>query len=237
MAYLTQGDIESSAGGWGYQDFKYGGQKMTSAQWTSFCADLINSVTAAINSYCKVTSFEQTTYTEYHNGRGASAELGEYLPRDRTFLMREQPVMSVTSVSENTASETSAPSWTTRIQRAAGIAANSADYAVLQRGTMTYIWFFQNVPAFGSNNVQITYVAGYAAASAELDAIRMIAQQIVSNYLAKYRALQEASAARTIGTKESADMFKVQVPDVMTPDVRSQLDSFKRMRCMGSAWR
>jgi hypothetical protein len=105
------------------------------------------------------------------------------------------------------------------------------------RGSLTYIRFDQNVPAKGNNNVKAVYVAGYAAGSAQLDAIRMIAQQISDNFLAKKKALQEASSARTMGTKDAADMFKVQASDVFTPDIKMQLDNFKRTRAMGAAWR
>lgn len=237
MVYLTQEDVESSGGGYGYADFKQAGAAMNAQQWQRFCDQLIDSITAAINSYCKVTSFEQATYTEYHNGRGATGDLGEYTERDRIFLIREQPVNSVTSVSEDLASSVDAPSWTARVQRAAGISPGTADYRLVARGTLSYIRFDQNVPARGNGNVKIVYVAGYDPDSAQLDAIRMIAQQISDNFLAKKKALQEASAARTIGTKDSVDMFKVQASDVFTPDVKMQLDNFKRTRAMGPAWR
>lgn len=237
MAYLTQTDIEASGGGWAYAEFRQGGSPMDTTKWATFCTNLIDSITSAINSYCKVTSFEQANYTEYHNGRGASAELGEYLERDRIVMLREQPVISVTSVSEDLANTIDAPSWTARVQRSVGIVAGTADYRVMARGTLTYIYFDQNVPRRGSNNVKIVYVAGYAASDPRLDAIRMIAQQISDNFLAKKKALQEAGAARMIGTKESADMFKIQASDLFTPDIKMQLDNFKRTRAMGSAWR
>lgn len=237
MVYLTQSDIEASGGGFGYADFKQAGIVMTATQWQLYCDHLIDSITAAINSYCKVSSFEQSTYTEYHTGRGASAELGEYLDRDRIIMLREQPVVSVTSVSEDLGSAVDAPSWTARIQRAVGITAGTGSYRVMSRGTLTYLYFDQNVPAKGSNNVKIVYVAGYEVDSPTLDAIRMIAQQISDNFLAKKKALQEAGAARTIDTKDAADMFKIQASDLFTPDIRMQLDNFKRTRAMGPACR
>ena len=237
MVYLTQEDVEASGAGYGYGDLKQAGTAMNAQQWQRFCDQLIDSITAAINSYCKVTSFEQATYTEYHNGRGATGDLGEYTERDRIFMIREQPVNSITSVSEDIASSVDAPSWEARVQRAVGIAAGSADYSIVARGTLSYIRFDQNVPASGTGNVKIVYVAGYDPDSAQLDAIRMIAQQISDNFLAKKKALQEASAARTIGTKDSVDMFKVQAADVFTPDIKMQLDNFKRTRAMGPAWR
>ena len=237
MVYLSQSDIESSGGGYGFGDFKQAGVTMTATQWQLFCDRLIDSITAAINSYCKLTSFEQNTYTEYHSGRGATGELGEYMERDRIMLLREQPVVSVTSLSEDLGDATSAPSWTARVQRAAGILAGSADFQIMTRGSFSYIYFHQNVPSKGSNNVIVVYVAGFEADSEEIDAIRMIAQQISDNFLAKKKALQEASAARTMGTKDSVDMFKIQASDLITPDIRMQLDNFKRTRAGGPAWR
>ena len=54
---------------------------------------------------------------------------------------------------------------------------------------------------------------------------------------ALFAQLQEAGAARTIATKDAADMFKIQASDILTPDIRVQLDNFKRTRAMGPAWR
>ena len=123
------------------------------------------------------------------------------------------------------------------MQRAVGILPGTADFRIATRGSFSYIYFEQNVPSKGNNNVKVVYVAGFDSDSEEIDAIRMIAQQISDNFLAKKKALQEASAARMIGTKESADMFKVQASDVFTPDIRMQLDNFKRTRAGGPAWR
>jgi hypothetical protein len=238
MVYLLQSDIESSGGGYGYADFKQAGTAMTATQWQLYSIRLIDSITSAINHYCRVTSFEENTYTEYHDGRGASAELGEYMTRDRTFLLREQPATSITSVSENLASTINPIAWTARTPRTTTSAVGAADYELLARGTLSYIYFHQNVPAKGQNNVKIVYVAGWDSDSERLDDIRLIAMQIADNFLARRKRYQEANAARTNGTQDSADMFKLDNNgDVFTPDIKMQLDKYRRYRTGGVAWR
>lgn len=238
MVYLLQSDIEASGGGYGYSDFKQAGSTMTATQWQLYCIRLIDSITSAINRYCRVTSFEENTYTEYHDGKGASAELGEYTERDRTFLLREQPVTSVTSVSENLANTTDAIAWTARIPRTTTSTTGLADYELLTRGTISYIYFYQDVPAKGKNNVKIVYVAGYDADSDRLDDIRLIAMQIADNFLGRKKRYQEANAARTVGTQDSADMFKLDAEGaVFTQDIKMQLDKYRRYRTGGVAWR
>lgn len=238
MVYLSQSDVESSGGGYGYADFKQAGVTMTATQWQLYCERLIDSITSAINHYCRLTSFEQNTYTEYHDGRGPTGELGEYLERDRIVMIREQPVNSITSVSENLASVADPIAWTARVQRTAISAVGLADFELLKRGSLSYLYFNQNVPAKGKNNIQIIYVAGYDPDSELMDDIRMIAMQIADNILGRRKRFQEANAARTNGTKDAADMFKLdQDGAVFTPDIRMQLDKYRRQRAGGAAWR
>ena len=238
MVYLLQSDVESSGGGYSYTDFKQAGTTMTATQWQLYCYRLIDSITSAINHYCRLTSFEQNTYTEYHDGRGASAELGEYLERDRMFLMREQPVNSVTSVSENVNNVIDPIAWTARVPRTTISTLGLADYEVLTRGHLSYIYFNQNVPAKGKNNVKLIYVAGYDPDSELLDDIRLIAQQIADNFLARRKRFQEANEARTNSTRDAADMYRLDANGaVFTDDVRLQLDKYRRYRTGGIAWR
>lgn len=238
MVYLLQSDIEVTGGGFSYLDFKQAGVIMTATQWQLYCDRLADSITSAINHYCRLTSFEQNTYTEYHDGRGASAELGEYLERDRIFLLREQPVNSVTSVSENRASVIDPIAWTARTPRTTTSTTGLADYELLNRGSLSYIYFNQNVPAKGKNNVKIVYVAGYDDDSETMDDIRYIAMQICDNFLGRKKRFQEANAARTNGTQDAADMYKLDADGaVFTPDIRLQLDKYRRCRTGGIAWR
>ena len=239
MVYLTRTDMERSGGGFGYTDFKEAGVTMTEAQWIQYCDLLIASVTSAINRYCRIGSFESATYTEYHDGSGASGDLGEYTERDRIFLLREQPVISITSVSEDVAATINAPSWTARVQRTSTTPTGTADYQLLTRGgSLSYLYFVTNVPAKGKGNLKVVYLAGYAATSDVIDDIRIIALQIIDNIFSRRKRLQEANAARMTGTKDSADMFKLDADGaIFTPDIRMQLDKYRRQRAGGTAWR
>lgn len=234
MVYLTQMDIEGSGGGYTYSDMKKAGVAMTASEWETYCDQLINAITAAINTFCRVHSFEAETYTEVHDGRGANGEYGDYLERDRIYLLRETPVISITSVKEDVAAKSAVPSWTSRTVRSALAA---GDYEVLKRGSVSMIRFHQNVPAYGTNNVQIVYVAGYQSFSEQLDDIRSIALQMADNHLARKKSLQERNQARQNATKDAAEMFHLD-PDIMTEDIQLQLKKYQRQRSGArQAWR
>ena len=239
MAYLSQDDVESTGGGYGYADFKQAGVVMTADQWQLYCERLIDAIDSAINHYCRVPSFEINTYTELHDGRGPTGDLGEYLPRDKLFLMRQQPVVSLISVSENINDPSNPIAWTPRVLRTTTSPSGGADFELLVRGTsLSYIQFWNNIPAKGRNNVQIIYTAGYDADAEIMDDIRMIAMQIADNLLGRKKRYQEANAARQSSTKDAADMFRMDADGaIFTEDIRLQLDKYRRQRTGGAAWR
>ena len=239
MTYLTQSDVESTGGGYCYSDFRQSGSVMTAAQWQLYCGELIAAIDSAINHYCRVPSFAINTYTELYDGRGPTGDRGEYLPRDRLFLLRQQPVVSLVSVSENINDPSDPIAWTPRVLRTTTSPTGGADFELLVRGTsLSYIYFWNNIPAKGRNNVQVVYTAGYAVGSELLNDIQFIAMQIADNLLGRKKRYQEANAARQSSTKDSTEMFRMDANGaIFTEDIRLQLDKYRRQRTGGAAWR
>lgn len=233
MAYCTQTDIEAYCG-YAYTDFKQGDAIMTSLQWGTFTTALIAGVSQQINLYCNRSGFESTEYTEYHNGRGMTGEKGrEYREIDRTFLPREQPVISVTSVSVDTAALESVPAWSAMTVRSA---LAGGDYVVMTDGIVTRIRFHDEVPRKGYDNVKIIYTAGYASGSAVLNDIKLICLDIIANILAKKKREAEAIVASWgSGTQEGANLIGLLRPEIITDDVKVRLAMYKRSR-RGAAW-
>ena len=120
MALVTQADIEEYTG-FTYTDFTESGQVMTSPQWASFIASLIPKVTQIIHRYCNVVSFEPVSYTEYHNGRGATnfdSSVTDYNDEDRTFYLRQLYVNDGSlTIYEDVASKMSVPELVLRQNR------------------------------------------------------------------------------------------------------------------------
>lgn len=234
MAYCTQTDIEARTS-YGADESKQAGTAMTAEQWASYCTSLIAEVTGAINRFCRRASFEAATYTDLYDGRGCSGDRGEYLETDRIFLLREQPVSSIMTVKVDISDQNQVPVWVTRTPRSAEAV---GDYGLVTRGPVSYLRFHNNVPRGGLNNVEITYVAGYAAGDPALDDIRGIALDIISQHLGRKKRLQEAIAARRLGTPDAAEMTPPAEPELtLTPDIKRRLAAYRRGPRIGRCYR
>lgn len=233
MAYCTQADIEARTG-YGAADFKIAGVQMTPEQWAAFCEGLIREVSMAVDRFCRRSSFEVREYLEYHDGRGCTGDGREFLEMDRIYIPREQPVVQVLSVREDLADPGQPPRWVTRTARGEGV---GGDYALYTRGPISYLRF-TTVPRRGHNNVEITYEAGYPATSGVLDDIRGICLDVIAQHLGKKKKLQEAIAARTTGTLDSAEMTPPAEPHLtLTTDVKRRLAAYRRGPRIGGAYR
>lgn len=233
MAYLTQTSIEEFSG-YGYQDFKIAGAAMTATQWATFCTHIVDWTTQLINRWCSVTSFEVHSVVEYHDGKGYSGDGSyEYVEWDKSYYLRE-PATGVISVEEDINPKTALPAWTTRYERSA---ATIGDYEVATRGELTKVRFHNNMPSQEQNNLRITYYAGYAAGSVQLNEIQFIANRIAANILTYKKKIQEAQTIRNMGTRDYAQMFEI--PDerkIMTEDIRRDLHKYRRYQLGGPTW-
>lgn len=216
MAYTTLEEIEARTG-YAASDFKQAGVAMTAEQWADETARLIAEVSNLIDRHCRRGSFEETEYTEYHDGDGQTGR-----ETDRIYYPREQPVLAVTSVAESLGD-----AWADR----------AGTYDVITKGSLTQIRFRATTPRKGAGNVRIVYTAGYAAGSPTLDAIRGVALHMIATLLEIKKKRQEAIAARTMGTRDAADMVPVTDPRVFSRDILERLAPYRRNATMGRMWR
>jgi len=232
MAYCTQAEIEAHTG-YSYNDFRQADAFMSSAQWIAYTTLIISGATQTINKYCQRGSFESAEYTEYHNGRGPTGDRGRYYRDiDKTFLPREQPVISVTSVHVDT-SASEVPAWTAMTVRGTGEIGN---FAVVSDGYVTRIVFHNNTPDAGNGNVKLVYQAGYASGSPVLADIKFITLDLISNFLAKKKREQEGVVASfDSGTQTIAQMISMLHPEIFTEDLKLRLAPYKRS-IRGNAW-
>jgi len=239
MTYISQSDIEQWTG-FSNADFKYGGTTMTSTQWTAFCTQIVKKVTQAIDRFCNVPTLETHTATEYHSGRNDAAQdfrnyfyagytiyNSAYTELDRTFFLREVVQTATTVKVEEDTTVTATPTWTERTQRTSTA---TGDFNVLQHNDLTSISFINNIPCSGRDNVRITYTAGYASGSAELDAINQAAIEIAQNLLLRKKKIQEASTIRGTGVRDYSPMFELLDEKVaLSENIKQTLIPYRRI--------
>ena len=239
MAYITKEEVEAYTG-FTYTDFRESGSVMTETQWDAFLESNISNVDQMINRYCNVTSFDPTTtIVEYHSGKGASDDegvsysgyflkpyAGSYIDNDREFYLRE-PLYTLTSVEEDVAPKTSAPSWTARVIRTTGIA---GDYELVTKNELSRVVFWQNIPTFGYNNVRITYKCGYGTNTQQYSEIKLCALRTMANFLLHKKKIQEAVNIRAQGVRDYSQMFDIMNESaLLTINVTTILDRYRRI--------
>lgn len=235
MAYATVSEIEAFTS-YSHTDFRKGGVVMTQEQWNVLLDILIDGATASINKFCGVETFGIATHAELHSGKPRDGETGGILESTRNYYLHHFPVISITSVEEDTAPKISAPNWVTRVRRGTGVA---GDYELVIFGSkLSYIRFHNNFPRAEVANIRITYRAGFPVGSDELNFMKTMTCQIVANALALKKKLQEAIAARNVGTRDAEEMFQITDPRIFTESLQKELIPFRRMRVPGSkSWR
>jgi hypothetical protein len=146
--YTTAAEVKQYSGNLAYTDF--GALFATDAAFITFIETVISRVERVIDDYCRVpaTFFKAAGLTlagELHDG-----------PEENDLLLNYRPVISVTSLYVNEASNNAAADWVIRSQ---GPGANKHFLLYLGRGL---IRFFEDAPGVGDQNVKATYVAGYS---------------------------------------------------------------------------
>lgn len=184
---------------------------------------LILKASRLIDRYCDVPDaffYGGSTITEYKDGKaygGVDAyqhtrRSQEYDDWRRTYVLDYTPVVSVTSVSENTVSVGSTPSW-------------SAITAYTLNSTSGRIVFAQAIePDEGVDNIRVIYVAGYASLPS---AIEMACEELVGNTL-KAMVKNLLNAQYRFGGK--AQPIEVQPAIDLTASVKQMLLPYKRLK-------
>ena len=226
MGYCNVNEL-STYTGFSPSDFKVNGKEMTEAEWNDFLDLIISNAYQKINRYCNVTSFETTTVTEYHDGRGSTGDFGAYRDFDKTFYLRESPVQSVTSLSINNQSPSVSPVWVDLTEVSA---LADGDFIVNKNYELGKIIIVSgNVPVEGYNNVKIVYVSGYPTSSDEYKDIKMANILVAQNLLLQKKKVQEATTLRATGARDMSEMFALfNESYVLTNEIKNTLDRYKR---------
>lgn len=226
MGYCNVNEL-STYTGFSPSDFKVNGTVMTEAEWNNFLELIISNAYQKINRYCNVTSFETTTITEYHDGRGSTADFNTWSEFDKTFYLRESPIQSVTSVSVNNQSPSTKPVWTPLTEVTA---LADGDFIVNKNYDLGKIIIVSGkVPVKGYNNVKIVYVSGYPTTSNEYADIKMANILVAQNLLLQKKKVQEATTLRATGARDMSEMFALfNESYVLTNEIKNTLDRYKR---------
>jgi hypothetical protein len=231
MSYFSQSDIEQYTG-YGSADFKQAGVTMNATQWAAFCTSIVDTTTQMINRFCNVTSFESHAVIEYHDGKGVQGDNDSYIDYDNDYFLREYAT-GVTEVAVDTYKSASMD-WATKWVRST---ATAGDFSVATRYELTQIKFHNNYPSEGSDNVRITYWAGYDSGSVELNEIKNIGLRIAQNILVYKKKIAESMTIRSSGVRDYSEMFKpIDERLIFTEDIRRDLHKYRRYRMGGSAW-
>lgn len=103
---------------------------------------LIDRITDVFENFCNVTSFKETTYTEYYDGTG-----------DKYLFLKNIPVISITSIHDDS-------DWTW----GSSTALDSTEYRVMDDKYIIYQGFFSS----GDQNIKVVYKAGYSTIPGDL---------------------------------------------------------------------
>lgn len=138
------------------------------AALTTFIESLISEAESRIDGVCGVPDgfFRAgglTVTEELYDGDG-----------DEDLYLNYAPIVSVTSLYENTASLTAPASW---VQRTEGPGSGTSFVKYAREGRLH---FYDHIPGYGVQNVKVTYVAGYSAVPG---VVARIAKDLAANAL------------------------------------------------------
>ena len=220
------------------------GREMTEGEYEMFVSGLVRTATELVNRWCNVSTFYSHEITdEYHTmniddlymysdyilrpyGFGYSPYSIDMEVKRKQFYPREYPVISVSKVLVNRASVYADPQWMELVQRTTEV---GGDYLVQNRFNSTRVQILKNIPTPGTDNVRITYTAGYESTDSIFLALSSATSMIVINYLNYKKKNQEASTFRQSGVVDFAEMFNPQFASfLLTADVKSILELYRR---------
>ena len=168
---------------------------------------LVDRATKAIESYCKRT-FSSASYTEYHDGKGASA-----------LILKHRPVTAVTSVHDDA----------DRVFGADSLIA-STDYIVREaEGIIEWLTSSSTFPSTAAYfydyqlNVKVIYTAGYSTIPDDLEqACIMLAA------LLYHRGKQGADGIKQEAQSGAYSVTYVQ--GLMTPEIKELLMAYREYK-------
>ena len=225
--YITVQDVINFCG-FGVESFKTNGVVMTTPQFELFCNNAIDHIEQMLHKYCNVKSYALHTVVEYHDGRDESdtdSSYDIYTEEDLEYALYQKPLSSVTTVEVDSADLTSVPAWSTMTERSASAA---GDYTVITTNEYSVVRFHNNFPKARSQNVRITYVAGYSPSSAEYGDLKTAALRMMTNFLMLKRKVQESITIRDANVRDYSQIFDIyNESEILTDTIASQLERYR----------
>lgn len=184
-----------------YLDF--GATFASDAAYTTFIETYIARIGKLIDDFCGVpnTFFKASGLTvtdELYDGDGS-----QYVK------LNHRPLVSFTSMAENEAASGDAVDWKARTK---GPGAYSHYLVYLSRGML---WFYDEVPAKGQQNIKVTYVAGYATVPGP---VAQVAVELVSDILKKVLNRKLSPEDLTELALQGGDVGRLYATDIRLSD-------------------
>ena len=241
--YCTAADV-AEMNGFSHKNMKIFGAQMTDGEYELFVSDLCSAASELVNRWCNVETFyEHTIENEYHTmdtsdyyfypdyipavyGYAMGAQSPDLNIRRRTFLPRDYPVLSITGVEVNRATNYGVPVWR---ELNPPSDTDVGDYQVIQKFKSTKIAIIRNAPLNGINNIRISYTAGYAEDDKIFTVLKRATAMIVNNYLNYKAKMQESATLRQSAVQDYAAMFDPEYAKyILTDDIKSILELYRR---------
>ena len=241
--YCTSADV-AEMNGFSHHNMKIFGKEMTEGEYELFVSDLCTAASELVNRWCNVDTFyEHTIEDEYHTmdtsdyyfypdyipsvyGYAMGAHSPDHNVRKRTILPRDYPVMNITKVEANRATNYGAPVWMTLKPPAEDA---YGDYQIVRKFKSTKITIIRNAPLNGLNNSRMSYTAGYPETDKVFTILKRATAMIVNNYLNYKAKMQEASTLRQSAVQDYAAMFDPEYAKyILTDDIKSILELYRR---------
>lgn len=230
------------------------GAEMSLEEFQKYINVLIKASSNLVNRYCNVdTFFKHEIVDEYHSMNSSDMYSNTYgiwrqfsyyadycvdseVEHVSTIYPREQPVRNIAKVEINLAQVigkgpkwVKLEEWGKEYVDEEGNPHIGKDYQVISRFDTTAFRLIYRFPAYGPNNLRVTYSAGYDDGSEELEAIRVATAMVVVNFLMYKKKNQEVSTIRGAGISDYAPMFESLTNGyIITPSVKAILDMYRR---------
>lgn len=251
--YCSFEDV-AKLGGFRVDDMDFLGLEMELPDYKDLIDTFIGAASNIVNRYCNVESFfphaiedefhSMTCVDMYSNTYGVWRPFSMYSDyitdtekeHVSSVYPMEQPVQSISKVEINLVRNLGyAPQWIELHEYGVpyidseGKERIGEDYQVVSRFGTTYIYLIYRYPAYGKNNIKISYEAGYKEDGDELKNIRIATAMIVNNFLINKKKVQEVATIRGAGIQDYSPMFNdITQGLLLTPEVKMILDMYRR---------
>lgn len=251
--YCVPGDV-ISLNGFQTTDMEFLGEEMNFEDYHKLLRQLIDAATNLVNRYCNVQTFFKhevvdelhtlNTADMYSNTYGVWRAFSYYndtaidteLEHVSTVYPFQQPVIEIKDVWIRKGwKNPSADMWEHLEQWGVPYEDERGthlgrDYHIIDRYELTYIYLNHRYPAFGKNNMRVSYIAGYEDDAMELENIKLATAMIVNNFLLYKKKIQEVATIRGAGIGDYAPMFNDLTGGLLlTPEVLTILNMYRRL--------